>query len=396
MTVSNILRIPLAEHDKDIPARHFPKMPVLYLELLENKTKVKRSLVNKNYEPPIELTKPRGVADTNLGPVTFSPRPLNALRRECNKEVQPIHQKHRLHDPRFDYDPRSINPTPTLVDDPDQNFENDADSVVSITSLNSSLYTNKVTTDRRPAEIEDRTGLRTDQNQEDKTSEETMQNKLDKLLGATIPDLDLQSPPAEGRYRETPVPTLSDLQRQKKVVIDKEYGYAEDDEQTQEERNALYFKYEVLRRMHPNTHIPEVTPYSDPKALKAKYDILTKKLSLNTTVDNWKRYLIVAVMACEVALGKVNFDMEGFAQQQITQMSTYDQLLVEIAEKNQTPTQSRWGPEVRLGMMMSLNVVLFVVSKMIFKKTGHNLLGTINNTTLFANNSQDTMKEPDS
>jgi hypothetical protein len=130
--------------------------------------------------------------------------------------------------------------------------------------------------------------------------------------------------------------------------------------------------------------------------LKAKYDVLTKKLALNTTIDNWKRYLIVGVMAAEVALGKASFDMEGFAQQQITQMNTYDQLLVEIAEKHQTPVQSRWGPEVRLGMMMSLNIVLFVVSRMIFKKTGHNLLGTINNTTIFGNKTaQDAMKEPE-
>jgi capsular polysaccharide biosynthesis protein len=90
--------------------------------------------------------------------------------------------------------------------------------------------------------------------------------------------------------------------------------------------------------------------------------------------------------------------MEGFAQQQITQMSTYDQLLVEIAEKNQKPLESKWSPEVRLCMMMSLNIVLFVVSRMIFKKTGHNLLGTINSTTIkgFSENtsSQNNMKEP--
>jgi hypothetical protein len=49
-------------------------------------------------------------------------------------------------------------------------------------------------------------------------------------------------------------------------------------------------------------------------------------------------------------------------------------------------------------MMMSLNIVLFVVSRMIFKKTGHNLLGTINTTTIkgFSENPspQNNMKEP--
>lgn len=42
-------------------------------------------------------------------------------------------------------------------------------------------------------------------------------------------------------------------------------------------------------------------------------------------------------------------------------------------------------------MMLTMNVVLFVVSKMIFKKTGTNLLGTINSMT---NTAERSMKEP--
>jgi hypothetical protein len=150
--------------------------------------------------------------------------------------------------------------------------------------------------------------------------------------------------------------------------------------------------------MHPNAHIPEFTIYSDPKLMSQKYELLTKKLSLETSVDNWKRYMIVFVMGCEVVLGKLSFDMEGFAQQQIMSMSTYDQLLVEMAEKSYIPSgSSKWSPEVRLFMMLTMNIVLFVISKMIFKKTGTNLLGTINDlTTGHQNTTTDErkMKEP--
>jgi len=175
-------------------------------------------------------------------------------------------------------------------------------------------------------------------------------------------------------------PSLEELQKQKKIIIDKDI-YAEEDEETQKERNAVYFKYEVLRRMHPTVHIPEFTVYSDPKIMKQKYDMLTKKLAINTTVDNWKRYMMVAVMVCEVLLGQLNFDMDGFAQQQIIQMSTYDQLLVEIAEKKNKQTESQWSPEARLGMMMLLNTSVFVMTKTIFKNSGTNLLGLVNNFT---------------
>lgn len=175
-------------------------------------------------------------------------------------------------------------------------------------------------------------------------------------------------------------PSLEELHRQKKIIIDRDI-YAEEDEETQKERNAVYFKYEVLRRMHPTVHIPEFTIYSDPKIMKQKYDMLTKKLAINTSVDNWKRYMMVAVMICEVLLGQLNFDMDGFAQQQIIQMSTYDQLLVEIAEKNNKQTRSQWSPEARLGMMMLLNTSVFVMTKTIFKNSGTNLLGLVNNFT---------------
>jgi hypothetical protein len=191
-------------------------------------------------------------------------------------------------------------------------------------------------------------------------------------------------------------PTLEELQQKRKIKINRDYRYADDEsEEVQKERNAVYFKYEVLRRMHPNAHIPEFTMYSDPKIMGQKYELLTKKLSLDSSVDNWKRYMIIFVMGCEVVLGKMKFDMEGFAQQQIMSMNTYDQLLVEIAEKSYIPTgQSKWSPEIRLFMMLTMNIVLFVVSRMIFKSTGTNLLGPINDLSTNHVAGERQMKEP--
>lgn len=191
------------------------------------------------------------------------------------------------------------------------------------------------------------------------------------------------------------VATLSELQAQnpQKNYIQTDYRYpTEETEEDKKERSEVYFHYEVLRRMHPNATIPEFTMHSDPKVMAQKYQLLAKKLSLNTSVDNWKRYMIVFVMGCEVVLGKLHFDMEGFAQQQIMSMSTYDQLLVEMAEKSYVPSgNSKWPVEARLLMMLTMNVVLFIISKIIMKKTGTNLLGTINNLN---DPPEKTMKEP--
>ena len=292
-----IERIPLEDYERVLPHKSFPRMPTLYLELLENKTKVRRDLLNKLYAPPPKSEEP-------------------PQEQQVQVQVQVQDQ----------------------VQDQNQNPEEPSDA------------------HEESSVIED---------------------QLNKLLGEDKPP---QAPP-----------TLQELQQQKKVTINNAYSYAEDDEETQKERNAVYFKYEVLRRMHPNASIPEFTLYSDPKLMSQKYEMLTKKLSLDSSVENWKRYMIVFVMGCEVVLGKINFDMEGFAQQQIMSMNTYDQLLVEMAEKSYVPSGSKWSPEIRLFMMLTMNVVLFVVSKMIFKKTGTNLLGTINSMN---NTAERSMKEP--
>jgi hypothetical protein len=291
-----IERIPLEDYERVLPIKSFPRMPTLYLELLENKTKVRRDLINKLYMPPPPKTE-------------------------------------------------------------------DISDVVTVENI------------AEPEHIEESGG--DDYTKEESSHEQVIEDQLNTLLGE-----DKQS-------TDTP-PTLQELQQKKKVILNN-YNYADDNEETQKERNTVYFKYEVLRRMHPNASIPEFTMYSDPKLMSQKYEMLTKKLSLESAVDNWKRYMIIFVMGCEVALGKISFDMEGFAQQQIMSMNTYDQLLVEMAEKSYVPVGSKWSPEIRLFMMLTMNVVLFVVSKMIFKKTGTNLLGTINNIT---NVTERNMKEP--
>lgn len=302
-----IERIPLEDYERVLPHKSFPRMPTLYLELLENKTKVRRELLNKLYTPPPAPPKP---------------------------EEPP-------QDSSFEQQFRA-----SSSDEPEAGDG----------------------------------GFGEGGEREDSSSEKVIEDQLNTLLGEDKQQASAAAPPS-----------LHELQQKKKVTINNSYNYAEEDEETQKERNAVYFKYEVLRRMHPNASIPEFTLYSDPKLMSQKYEMLTKKLSLDSSVENWKRYMIVFVMGCEVVLGKINFDMEGFAQQQIMSMNTYDQLLVEMAEKSYVPSGSKWSPEIRLFMMLTMNVVLFVVSKMIFKKTGTNLLGTINSMT---NTAERSMKEP--
>jgi hypothetical protein len=304
-----IEKIPLNRMDKIFSEPSFQYMPIMYLELLENKTKIKKEYINKFYVPE-----------------SYSRPPSVQKERTFRETTDPL--------PSHSYNQFGS--------------ENDKDASISGDD-----------TESADAQVNDPT-----------------QSLIHSLLGKDDPTHSSQHQP----------PSLQELQDKKKITVPREYVYGEEDEETQKERNALYFKYEVLKRMHPNASIPEFNNYSDPKTMSQKYDILTKRLSLDSSVENWKRYMIIFVMGCEVGLGKINFDMEGFAQQQITSMSTYEQLLVELAEKSYVPTGvTKWSPEIRLFMMLTMNLIIFIISKSIFKKTGANILGSFN----------EKMKEPD-
>lgn len=302
MTDVEIVRRPVYRENEDAYYQrpNFPRMPILYLEFLENHSKVKPELIGKDYVPP---------------PV------------EENSEQ------------------KSDSENEDEDDDDDEKFARE----------------------RRSYKLAD--GGEDDRLKRDDDEART------RSRSESGDEITLQKPEP---------PTLAELRarNQTKTLKPSDYKYPqEEDDKVTQKRNEVFFHYEVLKRMHPNAPIPEFTAYSDPDVMAQNYELLAKKLSLDSSVENWKRYLIIFVMGCEVGLGKLNFDMEGFAQQQIASMNTYDQLLVEMAEKSYVPSGAKWPVEVRLLMTLTMNVVLFVVSKMLFKSTGANLLGTINEMT---------------
>ena len=74
-----VVKVPLDYFPNSQPA-NFPPMPILYLELLENKDKVKKEFRNKDYIPPQER-----IMESNI-PTTNQAESQNQTYQEIDKD----------------------------------------------------------------------------------------------------------------------------------------------------------------------------------------------------------------------------------------------------------------------------------------------------------------------
>jgi hypothetical protein len=185
----------------------------------------------------------------------------------------------------------------------------------------------------------------------------------------------------EYQKSRTRLPTLSELEKQgiapvrNQTTIDASRLTNEDEDIKRE----LLFKFDLLKKSYKEQSIPTFTIHSDLQTMKRSYEDTVRRLSLDSSVESYKRYLIGAFMMIEFALGKwLKLDMKGYTQQQIMSMSSYEKLLIEIGEKSYVPEGEEWSVEIRLLFLVIMNTGFFIVGKMIMSNTGANLMNTLN------------------
>ena len=153
------------------------------------------------------------------------------------------------------------------------------------------------------------------------------------------------------------------------------------DQEGEDFKRELLFKFSLLKQSYPSADIPEVSVHSDYRTLKNSYDSVLRKVSLNSSVDSYKQWLIAGFLLVEFFLGNMlKFDMEGYTRQQMVQMHKYDTLLIELGEKSYVPEGSRWPVELRLLGIIIMNAAMFVLMKTVQNKSGSmNIFGMFNN-----------------
>ena len=408
-----VIKVPLKRSSIDRP-QVFPRLPRLYLELIENKAKIKQDIVNKEHSPQISVIENHPIKDFNT---------INHYD-DRKKQNRKVHKKQieDIEDDSDDESDESNTTTPDsknkkkdskdfesrmdfLLSDEDNDDESDEEiiekkrspSKESVSSSDSEISEtkdkdkdkhkdndNSSAGDSEDLSIRLKELLNDDSSSEvsfDKNSERSSKKKKNKDKYSRHRDSMGHSIPISTNYGSAP--TLSELERQGGYIPRKELrdiNQTTMNEQKEEDaKRELLFKFDLLRKSYPSSIIPEYTIHTDIRTMQKSYGDSVRRLSLDSSVENYKTYIVYGFMGCEFVFGNfLGFDMQGFTQQQILSMNSYEKLLIELGEKSYVPTGSKWPVELRLLFMIIMNAAFFVISKMIMKKTGANILGMVN------------------
>jgi hypothetical protein len=375
-----VVKVPLPKSER-LPNRPqaFTKMPRLYLELLENKEKVKQDLINKEYVP----SNSPGYAVNHDN----SPSRLYEMNKKSVESFDMPNKDDFGSDKSVSEKSLSIRSygSGSVRSKSDRSYGSDK----SVSVSDKSSYTKKSVL----------------------SDESDLSYRLKELLqdsdkGSTVSNRDYDKGDKYSverhrkrheRYKEVPesytdkatprntkeAPTLAEIEAaggytQKKELRNINYVSTSEQEDEDAKRELLH-QFEVIKKAYPNATIPEFNIHSDHHTMKKSYEGTLRSVSLDTSVDSYKQYLIGGFMLVEFVFGNwLGFDMEGFTTQQLVSMSSYDRLLIELGEKSYVPEGSRWPVELRLLFLIIMNAAFFIVSRMIAKKTGADVLNMVN------------------
>ena len=316
-----VLKIP-NEKSSVHRSQTFPRMPRLYLELLENKSKIKQDLINTEYLHDYEKSPVPGLEP--LSPTSMSSSSDGSVSSKQTSDM-------------------SVDSAPdnSVIIDDDEDENTSVVSDISDNSADSEQQTDKVTNDDDSVDVKKRLGkLLQDDDDSTVTSKRSKYSKKRDKRGKVLPE----------------APSLNELEKNGSYVPKQHLRDVNNEKVDDDMKRELLFKFQLLKKTYPKASLPEFTIHTDYQIMLNNYEDCVRRLSLDSSVENYKQYLIYGFMGCEFLLGKFfKLDMEGFTQQQILSMSSYEKLLIELGEKSYIPEGSRWPVELRLLFLVIMN-----------------------------------------
>jgi len=365
-----VVKVPL-DRKPDIIMPNFPIMPRLYLELLENRNKVKPEMIGKDYEPP-------GL-DQMIMEDTYNPPKSETVKEEFKFTSPDNDDKKSRNKSRslriVDLESSSGIKTEEKRPEPEYKkkieIDND-DTVLGVFSKKSEVSEEKSSDDR-----EDRS---------ERKEKYRSNDGLSKLLRGDINSTEISKPilpipqqPTVQVEQPKPVqanpllpPSLSEINSGRPIdvngVRNLSYITKTEEEETTKKRDLLH-KFQRLRRVYPGAKIPDFSEHTDLKLMEREYDFIVKDLEIAQFTEQWKMYLTMAFKGLEWFLTNyMEFDdIQGFAQDQATKIHKYESILAEIGEKNYISDNKKWPPELRLVGLFLTQALSFTVMKYMAK-----------------------------
>jgi len=323
-----VRKIPL-KNSIPIYEPNFPPLESLYLDLLENKTRLK-----KNPPKPI-----------------FIREEIKQVKEE-NFEVETEAEEVENAEDKFVY-----NSLLSKYGNPDSEAEVEAE-------------------DKYDDYSEGSEGSRSERSLRDRDVEsQNSQGSQSSKHSASSPSKPQSQPQPHPQPSSSSGSSSSNVRTTYTLPTEQQEESEEDSEEKEKIAKAdLLFKFMVLRRSYPNVEIQEFTEHSDLGTMKRVYDQIIRRVSLDSSVETYKQYLVGGFMVMEfMSVNWFGIDLQGFTQQQMKLSNNYDRLLLELGEKNYTPKGSRFPVEIRIVFMIMTNAALFYVQKSVFSGSGSDL-----------------------
>lgn len=375
--------------------QRFPQLPTLYLELIENRLKVKPEKLGKDYIPEeaqdVDIIKvssePHVVSSKN---VNAKPNPISSFmtdRSRGDRSSLSASSVSSLSDNSEDIDVVLSDSDASCIDVPVYSSDDDKNSIDSTHSTASTIistYTQDNALSNHLTNILERDKSKKSRQTDQSRLKPSKQRRSDDFDGFKQPrhkfedDIKQSPEPHTERNDFSEQPRLSQLQQTSSGPAN-----INTDEEDEDLKREYLFKFELLKKQFKDRDsgisIPEFSIHTDLKTMQKSYESVLKHLSLDSTVEDYKKYLIGFFIFIEFLFGKVfKFDMEGFTKQQILSMNSYERLLLELGEKSYVPGESKWPVEMRLIGLVVINTAVFLFMKFAASKASGGFLGLLN------------------
>ncbi len=262
--------------------------------------------------------------------------------------------------------------------------------------------------DRRSDRDDDR---RSDRDDDRKHKEEKKENPLSKMLKGETDSKPSKDPSPTTQNITSGIattaaavatfasavlpPSLSEI-NDGKVHVDsngiRNLDYITGNEQAEQDvKKDVLNKFNILKRKHPYASIPTYSEHTDLVTLQKDYKSITKQIEIDAKAVKYKTWLLWGYFGLEfILLNYASFDdIRGFYQQQYNSMNQYEDLLYELGEKTYVPDEKKWPVEIRLLMLMGTNMGMFVLGKMAEKRFGINPMNLFKTTPNYNQNNQE-------